>query len=127
MTHDQTDQIVGMRFNGIDIPRGATITNAYIQFQVDETSSGATSLTIEGEAVDDAAQFTSAAYGISSRPKTSAFALWTPPAWNTVGARGADQRTVDISSVTQEIVSRPGWSSGNAIAIILSGAGTRTA
>jgi len=29
--------------------------------------------------------------------------------------------------VIQEIISRPGWQSGNALAIIISGSGTRTA
>ena len=32
-------QTVGMRFNGLTIPPGMMITEAYIQFQVDETSS----------------------------------------------------------------------------------------
>ena len=40
------NQTVGMRFNAVTIPRGATITRAYVQLQVDETGSTATSLTI---------------------------------------------------------------------------------
>ena len=36
-----TQQTVGLRFNGFTIPNGATITNAYVQFQADETDSGA--------------------------------------------------------------------------------------
>ena len=32
------NQTVGMRFRGINVPQGATITKAYIQFQVDEKS-----------------------------------------------------------------------------------------
>ena len=55
-----TDQTVGMRFRAVAIPAGAWISEAYVQFQVDETSSGLTSLTIEGEATDDAAPFGSA-------------------------------------------------------------------
>ena len=31
------DQTVGLRFNGLDIPQGAVVVNAYLQFQVDET------------------------------------------------------------------------------------------
>jgi len=123
----QPSDIVGIRFVNVTIPQGETIDNAYIQFQVDETNSGASSLTIEAEAVDDAAQFTTADYDITSRPRTTASVLWTPPVWTTVGERGPDQRTVDISSLVQEIVNRPGWSSGNSLAIIISGGGTRTA
>jgi hypothetical protein len=40
------DQLIGIRFTGIDIPQGAIITAAYIQFQVDEVSTGAATLTI---------------------------------------------------------------------------------
>ncbi len=51
------DQKVGMRFTGVAIPQGASISNAYVQFQVDETPSGSASLTIEGEATADALKF----------------------------------------------------------------------
>ncbi|MEI2302524.1 hypothetical protein MKZ91_31295, partial [Ensifer sp. MJa1] len=37
---DGVGQTVGIRFIGIDIPKGAIITNAYIQFTVDEVSTG---------------------------------------------------------------------------------------
>ena len=123
----QPTDIVGIRFAGVTIPQGASVTEAYIQFQVDELNSGAASLTIEAETTDDAAPFTAAAFDISSRPRTTASALWTPPDWTTIGERGPDQRTVDISAVIQEIVDRPGWASGNALAVIISGSGTRTA
>ncbi|KRT70627.1 MAG: fibronectin type III domain-containing protein, partial [candidate division NC10 bacterium CSP1-5] len=48
LVFDGSDQTVGMRFNAVTIPPGAAITNAYIQFQVDEANSEATSLVIEG-------------------------------------------------------------------------------
>ena len=38
------DQTVGMRFNGVDIPQGAAILNAFVQFKVDETPSNLTNL-----------------------------------------------------------------------------------
>ena len=34
-------QAVGMRFTGVTVPRGATITNAWVQFQVDEATTTA--------------------------------------------------------------------------------------
>jgi hypothetical protein len=45
---NNTDRTIGIRFTGIDIPQGAIITAAYIQFQVDEVSTGAATLTIRG-------------------------------------------------------------------------------
>jgi hypothetical protein len=116
-----------MRFTGIDIPQGAIITAASIQFQTDETDSVATSLEIRGQDADDTAAFTSADGNISSRPVTAASVAWSPAAWTSVGEAGADQRTPDLSPVIQEIVDRPGWASGNAMVIIVTGTGERTA
>jgi sugar lactone lactonase YvrE len=120
-------QTVGMRFAGVAIPQGATITNAYIQFVVDEAQSVATTLTLKAEAADNAATFTTATANVSSRPRSSAFASWSPSAWTTVGAAGADQRTPNLAALVQEVVNRPGWASGNALAFIVTGSGHRTA
>ena len=57
---------------------GAVIANAYVQFRVDEASSGATSLTIRGQAADDTLSFTSAKKNVSSRPRTAAAVPWSP-------------------------------------------------
>jgi len=121
------NQTVGMRFTEIDVPAGATILDASVQFQADETNTDATALTIHGEAADNPSAFTTASSGISSRPTTAVSTSWTPPPWDTIGAAGADQRTPDISAVIQEIVDRPGWASGNALALIVTGTGERVA
>ncbi len=121
------NQYVGMRFTNVNVPKGKTITNAYIQFTVDETGSTATSLTIKGQAADNAATFTTAAYNVSSRAKTTASVAWSPVAWNTVDAAGADQRTPDLKTIVQEIVNRTGWAQNNAMAFIVTGTGKRTA
>jgi len=120
-------QTVGVRFTAIDIPQGAIITAAYIQFQVDEVGSGAASLLIQGEDVDDAAAFADVSNNISSRARTDAAAAWSPEAWTTVGAAGLAQRTSDLSAIVQEIVGRGGWSALNDMAFIITGTGTRTA
>jgi cysteine-rich repeat protein len=52
---------------------------------------------------------------------------WDPPPWNSVGLEDAAQRTPDLSTIVQEIVDRPGWASGNAVAFIFTGSGVRTA
>ena len=127
LVFDGSNQTVGMRFNEVAIPRGATVTSAYVQFKVDEVNSESTFLTIQGENVDQAAQFTALKKSISSRSRTAAAASWSPNPWTTVGAIGADQQTPDIASVIQEIVNRPGWASGNSLAIIITGTGHRTA
>ena len=127
VTYDRSFQTVGMRFSGTAIPAGANIVNAYIQFQTDETQSVATSLTIQGEDTDNAGSFLKETRNISSRPRTAAAVSWFPPAWTTVGEAGPNQRTPDITSVIQEIVNRPGWSSDNAMVLIITGTGERVA
>ena len=127
LTQEDENQIVGLRFNGISIPPGATILEAYVQFTVDEVSTRSCSLVIEGQAADNATTFTGTGYDISNRPLTSAAVSWNPASWSTVGVAGQDQRTPDLSSVLQEIISRPGWQLGNSLAMILTGSGTRTA
>jgi hypothetical protein len=122
-----TAQTVGLRFTGVSIPAGVTITKASIQFQADEVTTGNANLTIGGEAADNAAAFTTGSKNISSRPRTTAKVTWAPAPWSTAGARGAEQRTPDLSPVVQQIVSRPGWASGNALAVVVAGTGTRTA
>ena len=121
------EQIIGLRFRGITIPRQSMIVNAYIQFQADETDSGAISLTIQGEASDNPLTFNNTPGNISSRPLTSASVSWSPPDWTAVGERGSDQQTSDIKNIIQEIVNRPGWSSGNSLAVLIRGSGERTA
>jgi len=127
MTLEADVQTVGLRFPGLQIPQGSTITAAWIQFTVDETSSDLTALTIHGQASDNAPAFTSATNNLTSRLLTAASVSWAPNPWLTVGAAGADQRTPDLRTVIQEIVSRPGWQWQGALAIVISGSGKRTA
>lgn len=128
LIRESSNQEVGMRFRSLSIAQGTTITNAYVQFTVDETDSEVTNLTINGQAIDDAPTFTSADSNISSRTKTAIAVAWNNvPAWNTVGSNGPDQRTPNLSSVIQEIVDRPDWNSGNDLVIIVTGSGRRVA
>ncbi|MDX1744588.1 MAG: metallophosphoesterase, partial [Halobacteriales archaeon] len=121
------NQVVGIRFNGIAIPQGARIDGAYVQFQTDETSSDPTNLIIRAEASDDAAPFGSDDWNVSSRSTTSNSVEWVPPAWESAGEAGADQRTPPLVPLIQEIVDRPGWASGNSMVLIIEGSGERVA
>ena len=127
VTDGSVVQTVGVRFGGVAVPQGAQVTAASIQFQDDEVSTDATSLTIRGQAADDAATFTSTTANVSGRPRTSASTGWVPPAWNTRDERGPAQRTPDLSAVVQEVVNRSGWASGHAMAFVITGSGRRTA
>jgi uncharacterized protein YjiK len=118
---------VGMRFNNITIEPGSVVTSAWVQFTVDETSSEPTSLVIQGEASPDAAGFSTTAFSISSRPRTTAQVSWAPNSWTSVGAAGADQKTPDLSAVINEIIADGNWAYGNSVVILVTGSGKRVA
>lgn len=125
MITDGTDQNVGLRFQGIQVPAGVSITNAYIEFAVDETSSGATNLTFNAEDIDDGTTFGSSDFDISSRTKTSSSVEWnTIPSWSLEGEK---HRSPDLSAIVQEVIGRGGWTSGNDMNIIITGSGQRIA
>ena len=70
------DQVVGMRFNGINIPQDAQVLNAYVQFQADETSTEQTILDVQGQLSDDTVTFASVNGDITSRPRTIEYPIW---------------------------------------------------
>ncbi|MGI9605612.1 MAG: Ig-like domain-containing protein [Acidimicrobiales bacterium] len=120
-------QTVGMRFVGVTVPAGATVTSAWVQFQTDETDTGSSSVEIRGQASDDPVTFTNNNGDVSSRPTTVAAVPWSVPVWSTVGEAGPDQQTPDLAGVVQEIIDRPGWVDGNAMVLLVTGSGERTA
>ncbi|MGH9463626.1 MAG: PKD domain-containing protein, partial [Vicinamibacteria bacterium] len=127
LVRESSNQTVGMRFKGVTIPQGSVITNAYVQFQADEKKNQSGLLAIQAEAIDDAPTFRRARKNISKRARTTASVAWSPPLWEKVGEAGDDQRTPNIAAVIQEVVDRPGWASGNSLAIVITGMGKRVA
>ena len=121
------DQIVGLRFDGIALPPGALVTGADIQFTADEAQSESTALTLRVEAGANADAFTIDANDLGARPMTVASIAWSPLAWAAPGERGPLQRTPDLGSLVREVISRPDWASGNAMAFLITGTGHRTA
>ncbi len=121
------DQVVGMRFTDIRIPQGTRIKKAYLQFTVDEVSTGPTALTIHAELAGNAGPFTDVRHNISSRKRASATVKWSPEPWSVVGQRSEKQRTPDLSSLIQEVIAQPGWQEGNALVLIVTGSGKRCA
>lgn len=118
-TLDSTNYI-GLRFQNIAIPQGATITSAYIRMTSRGNRSGGQIRTIRGLAVDDAPPWVAQAGFLVSAPKTTASSSWTHPYWSYLKAL----RSSDISNVIQEIVGRGGWTSGNSLALILDPTGS---
>ncbi|WP_343328850.1 cadherin-like domain-containing protein [Polaribacter staleyi] len=123
-TFSETARTVGMRFTNMDIPKGAIITNAYIEFTAEASNSGSTNLVFSADAVDNAPTFTTATNNTTSRTKTTVTVPWTSvPAWTD----NSTYNSPNIKDVIKKIVDRPNWSPNNAIAILVVGDGTRVA
>lgn len=110
---------IGLRYNNVSIPQGSTVTEAYVQFNADNTGADAVELTIYGENTANAAAYIGTLGELSARTLTTANVVWSVPEWVTAGDRGNAQKTVDISSIIHEIVNRTDWVFGNSINIIM--------
>jgi len=128
MTETFTFQKIGLRFQNIPIPSGATITGAYIQFTCKEpsVSIGPSDLTIRAQTTN-AAPFIEVDSNISQRPVTLASVNWQPDEWLLEDYAGPDEKTVDLSSIVQEVVDQGSWVAGNDLAFIIDGTGVREA
>jgi hypothetical protein len=128
--YDNTDQIVGVKFDGIQIPNGSTIYRAYIQFETASTATGQdpTNLTINGELIGTSPPFSTQLNDITSRTLTQNTVLWSEiDTWNTLHEAGIYQRTPYLNTIANEIINQTTWTSGNAMSFIFSGQGKRVA
>ncbi len=125
-TGDPYPVITGLRFPNIPVPKGATVQSATIQFKVDEVTTEPASLTFKGEYADDAAPFAGKG-NISGRPATVASVPWSPDPWSAVNSTGPEAKSPNLAAILQEVVDRPGWAAGNAVAVMVSGTGRRAA
>ncbi len=114
------EQVIGLRFVGIPLDKGALITGAYVEVEVDKVdkqgSEAPVNLIIEGELVPNAAAFEDVANNITDRAVTTAQVKWSIPAWTETSAKF---QTPDISSILQELIGQEDWAPGNAIVLIL--------
>lgn len=115
---------LGVRFNSLNIPQGATITNAYIEFTANNSatvSAGNPTITIQGQNADNSATFTTAANNISGRTWLAGQDVsWNPTTWT----QDVAYQTPSLTNVVQSIVNRGGWTSGNSMAFRFTGAST---
>ena len=125
-TKNDEPYTVGLRFNEIEIPQFALITNAFIQFTSTATQTGAAHLEIRAEAASDAAPFGSNGCHLSARPTTFGTVVWEPAPW-AEGYTSPDQQTPNLAFLIQEIVSQHDWFPQNSIAFMIEGSGIRTA
>lgn len=124
---DLGEELVGLRFAEVPVPRGAEIRRAYIQLSAEEFDDDATEYWIHAELAGNAAAFAQVRLNISSRKRTLASVKWSPEPWNTAGERSEPQQTPDLSVLIHEVIAQPDWQAGNAMVFIITGSGERDA
>jgi hypothetical protein len=118
-------QKIGLRFSSINIPQGAIINSAYIQFTVDEANTAAANLNFQIENSADAEPYVeSVINGVSARNYFSDVVNWSPPAWSTIDEAGLNQRSPELKSLIQKVTDNNEWVENNAIAFMVKGSGT---
>jgi len=108
--------MIGLIFRNVQIPVGAEIVKAYIQFTCDDNDNQEGPLPINVQGIKEAntsAPFTYDLFSVSSRPSTIASITWDAPIWDTKNQKGPNEATSDIASIVQEIIDQDGWASGN--------------
>ena len=107
---------IGIRFRNVNIPQGAEITEAYLEFTAYSTRTyGSGSMRIRGVADDDARDFhPNRRNRISNLPKTSGL-TWSMPDFYS----NRDYQSPNIAAIVKEITDRSGWASGNDMAFVL--------
>ena len=120
---NQYNSYIAVRFNNLNLPQGAEIQEAYLEFSAyHTTTSSYASMRIRGVARDDAVPFPKtngrrnrnrARYTLRDLTKTSGLA-WSMPSFFS----NSEYRTPDISSIVKEIVDRSGWRPGNDMAFV---------
>ena len=117
------DQIVGIRFRNIEVPMGAIVQNAYIEFTAKDAGTSTTQLTISAQDNVNPGAFTTSTSNISSRAQAAEVVDWTPGTWS----EETTYQTPDLSEIIGVIVGKSEWASGNAMVFIIEGSGTRNA
>ncbi len=129
ITQSWSNQIIGLRFSDIDLPPGAVITEAYVQFTTKnpEDSTGPSVLQIKSETSGNAAPFEAINFNLSNRPMSTDSVIWTPDEWTLQGFAGPNQKTPNLASVIQQAIDAPDWMTGNALGLFITGTGERSA
>ncbi|MFO7708365.1 MAG: PilC/PilY family type IV pilus protein [Desulfobacterales bacterium] len=108
---------IGLRFTGVDIPKNAGITRAYIEFTVAGSDSSNTTLTIEAQAADNPVEFTATLMDIRNRVTYADSVDWyVNYPWQT---EDAVHQSAEIKDLVQKIVNRSGWAAGNAMVFVI--------
>ncbi len=117
------DQINGLRYRNLGIPKNAQIIDARLQFYspINHSVTNPTTIEIRGQAADNPAIFSGANNDLKNRwqsQSTAAKVDWligSAESWNV----GEWHESANIAPIIQEIVNRSDWDANDALVLIL--------
>ena len=119
---DTSNDYVGLRFSNINLPQGAVILDAHLEFTAYQNGTGSqASMLIQGVNQNDPNDFSPyTRYMLRDKPKTVSVQ------WNSISPwyyKGLYQ-SPPVTSIVQQIVNRSGWQPNNEMMFVLSNFGT---
>lgn len=120
---DSTSETGAWHFSNVTVPQGSVITSATLTLEANGTYPGGSldglDLRILANDIDNAS-LPSGTNLPRSMAQTTATVSWDPTQWND----GVRYDLPNIATVIQEVVDRGGWTSGNAMNILVDNRGT---
>jgi hypothetical protein len=112
----------GWRFAGVAVPPQAVIVSAKLELHGVAYTTGDMTVRYLGEGSANSAPFVATPRNLSKRLMTAAEVVDSPAPWT----RFAYNAMPDLAEIVQEIVSLPGWKSGNALSLFAADDGSAT-
>ena len=114
-TIERQGSYAGFRFNDVQIPPGARILSAHLEFYLLRDRTEPLELVVVAQASDNSAPFTNVNPPAARLLTEQQIRLridepWLAGNWYELG---------DLAPVIQEVISRPGWLNGNSLSIII--------
>jgi type IV pilus assembly protein PilY1 len=119
---NNANDYVGLRFENLQLPQGATIVAAHLEFTAYQNGTGShASMRIQGVAQDLPADFNPyKRYLLRDKPKVGLVEWNAIPAWY----RNNVYQSPPVTSIVQALVNRNGWAAGNDLMLVLSDFGS---
>ena len=103
-----TDYVSGFQFGNVMVPKGATITNAYVELTAKTGNAGLTTWEIAAEATGDASN-----YGSQINSRTyGGVTNYSPDTW-----LANEVYKIPVTAAINEVVNRADWCGGNALSL----------
>ena len=113
------ENIVGMYFRKIPVPKGSTITNAYLSLTAKNNGTGDADFLIYAEANAHPHALQRKIEDLSSRLLTQSEYQWDNVSdWE----KGSQYQTGNLNALLQEVIDTDGWKKGGSIALIVKAA-----